>query len=222
MATNCTLIISDLHAPYHHPNALEFLNALKKSYKPTKVICIGDELDAHGWSRHTREPDAMGQADEVAAARKVMGSLYRMFPAVDVCTSNHGDRAVKAMARAGMPTDFLRSPGVILGAPVGWKWARGYLYDGVAYEHGTGYRGINAAITAAKTNRMNTVIGHVHASAGVQYHANQFSNIWGMNVGCLVDASSVAFRYAIDYPNKQVLGSGVVWEGVPIFVPMGV
>jgi len=28
------LLISDLHAPYHHPKALEFLQGLKDKYKP--------------------------------------------------------------------------------------------------------------------------------------------------------------------------------------------
>ena len=39
------LFISDLHVPYHHPQAFEFLKHLKKKYNPTRIICLGDECD---------------------------------------------------------------------------------------------------------------------------------------------------------------------------------
>ena len=41
------LVISDLHIPYHHPDAFKFLAALKKKYKPDLVVNIGDEIDQH-------------------------------------------------------------------------------------------------------------------------------------------------------------------------------
>lgn len=37
------LFISDLHAPYNHPDALDFLSDLNTKYKPTRVISLGDE-----------------------------------------------------------------------------------------------------------------------------------------------------------------------------------
>jgi predicted phosphodiesterase len=40
------LVISDLHIPYHHPQAFDFLQALKTKYKPDHIVNIGDELDA--------------------------------------------------------------------------------------------------------------------------------------------------------------------------------
>ena len=39
------LCISDLHMPFHHPKAFQFLRALKDKYKPTFVVCMGDEAD---------------------------------------------------------------------------------------------------------------------------------------------------------------------------------
>ena len=51
------LLISDMHIPYHHPDTLEFLQYLKDKYKPTRVICLGDELDKHALSYHDHDPD---------------------------------------------------------------------------------------------------------------------------------------------------------------------
>ena len=41
------LVIGDLHAPYEHPDTVSFLRAIKKKYKPTDVVQIGDEVDFH-------------------------------------------------------------------------------------------------------------------------------------------------------------------------------
>lgn len=37
------LFISDMHIPYHHKNTLAFLEGLKRKYKPTRVVSLGDE-----------------------------------------------------------------------------------------------------------------------------------------------------------------------------------
>lgn len=39
------LFISDMHIPYHHVDTIAFLKHLKAKYKPTRVICLGDEVD---------------------------------------------------------------------------------------------------------------------------------------------------------------------------------
>lgn len=214
------LVISDLHAPFNHPNAIDFLNDLNRTYKPARIVCIGDEVDAHGWSRYGKHPDAMGQADEIDDAMYILKQLYKVFPKVTVCKSNHGDRAFRAAARVGLPSKYIKTQAEVLEAPGGWKWVDGVEIDGVLYEHGEGFSGMNSAINAARVNRRNTVIGHVHAWAGIQYHANKFGTIWGMNVGCLIDPSSIAMSYAKASPNKQVLGTGLVLDGMPVFIPL--
>lgn len=54
---SCILNISDLHAPYNHKDAIDFLAHLKDKHKPTRVILLGDEcfpgdaevLTVSGW-----------------------------------------------------------------------------------------------------------------------------------------------------------------------------
>ncbi len=214
------LVISDLHAPFNHPAALDFLAGLRRQYKPQEVVCVGDEIDGHGWGRWDRNPDSPGQGEELAQAIDTMHELYKIFPRVKVCRSNHGDRAFKTAARAGLPGAFIRGQREVLEAPVGWQWAEHWIVDGVAFIHGEGFSGQNSALNACQKHRCPTVIGHVHSWAAVQYHSNAFSTIWGMNVGCLVDPSSLAMQYAKNGPNKQVLGTGIVLDGVPFFIPL--
>jgi hypothetical protein len=215
-----TLIISDLHAPFHHPASLDFLSQLRRDYKPHHVVCIGDEIDAHGWSVHDRNPDAPGQGDELALAKQTVGYVAKMFPRVSVCLSNHGQRAARQSLRIGIPSAFVRTLAEVLNTPKGWQWAERWIVDGVLFIHGEGYSGQGAALKAAMQNRRNTVIGHVHAWAGVAYHTSCDDTIWGMNVGCMVDVESLAMSYGKAYPNKPTLGCGVIVDGVPCFVPM--
>ena len=39
---SCILVIPDLHAPYHHQDALDFLVAVAAKYQPTRLINLGD------------------------------------------------------------------------------------------------------------------------------------------------------------------------------------
>ena len=57
------LIISDMHIPYHHQDSLEFLKYIKNKHNPTRVICIGDELDKHSLSYHDHDPDLPSAGD---------------------------------------------------------------------------------------------------------------------------------------------------------------
>ena len=66
--SNKILIISDFHAPYHHPGAMDFLKRLKAEYKPDMVIQIGDLVDQHNAGRWTREMDAEGPNEEFLMA----------------------------------------------------------------------------------------------------------------------------------------------------------
>ena len=65
------LVISDLHAPWQHPDALEFLKAIKKKIKPDFVLNVGDECDAHALSMWESDPDLPSAGDELKMARKV-------------------------------------------------------------------------------------------------------------------------------------------------------
>jgi len=77
----CILVISDTHCPYHHPDLIAFLKAIKKKYKPDRVIHIGDEVDSHAISFHDSDPDLYSAGHEhkeslptIKAMEKVISS----------------------------------------------------------------------------------------------------------------------------------------------------
>lgn len=215
--------IGDLHAPFHHKDALPFVLATADAYGLDTFVCMGDEVDAHQISPSFKaNPDAeMSPTVELKQAKKFLFEMFEEFPDMMVCTSNHTARPFRKAVDAGLPSEYLKSYTEILEAPEGWEWADRWEIDGVRYEHGEGFSGMYAHRHAALNRMQSTVIGHVHANAGVSEIApSETKKIYGMNVGCLVDNGAYAFAYAKHARTKVSLGMGAVIDGIPFYVPM--
>lgn len=204
-----------------HKYALDFLADLKKQYKPDKIIHLGDEMDQCALSDFDSDPNGMSAGDEYLAAMAQLKGLYKLFPKVMVCESNHGKRPFRRAFKAGIPRVYLKAYTEFMQSPAGWVWQERWIIDGVVYKHGDGFTGPTAAFNAASTSRKSTVIGHVHSNAGMAHLAGESDHIFGMNVGCLVDTDAYAFKYGLHNKHKPVLGAGIVIDGrFPIFVPL--
>lgn len=214
------LALPDIHFPAHHRDVFEFLKAVKAKFKPTEVVCLGDEIDAAGLGNWDKDPDGLSPGDELKESVKFLKQLYPIFPVVKVCVSNHTDRIYRKPFNAGIPKTLIKSYADILEAPKGWVWAESWEVDGVTYEHGEGFSGKDGALKAAMANMAPTVIGHLHAHAGIQYYANEKYLIWGFNAGCLIDRKNSAFNYGKHIKAKPIIGVGIVENGVPRFIPM--
>ena len=214
------LVIPDLQIPYEHPDALEFMLAVQEEVNPTKIVCIGDEVDQHAIGRFDSDPEADGAGGELRKSVTRLGEWYAEFPEVQVCMSNHTQRIYRSAFHAGIPESYIRTISEWLCAPEGWTWEDSFEIDGVKYEHGDAQGGMYAARNLAMRNRKSTVIGHHHSHAAVFYIANTEATIFGMNAGCLIDMNSIGFKYAKNSAFQPTLGCGVVTNGVPYFVPM--
>jgi hypothetical protein len=208
------LAIPDIHAPYHNPQTLPFLKYVFKEFGCTKVVCLGDEVDAHGLSVHPKIPELYSAGHEYEAAMEFMQKLYKLFPEVEACISNHTHRPWRIAQAAGLPSVYMKQYREVMQAPLGWSWKDRVVIDDVIYEHGDPCSGRNGAYKAAFENRASTVIGHIHSFGGVQYSANHHNQIFWANAGCLIDPKSLAFAYGNKYRNKATLGCVVVDQGV--------
>ena len=83
------LVIPDMHAPFVHPDALDFLKAVKARFLPSKFVCLGDEVDFHAFSRYPKDPDGLTPGQELSCAREALIPFYLEFPEMLVCISNH-------------------------------------------------------------------------------------------------------------------------------------
>lgn len=214
------LVIPDMQIPFEHPDALAFVSAVRAEIQPDVVVNVGDEVDQMALSRFDPDPEADGAGPELRKAIRQLQPWYEEFPEMLVCESNHTARVYKQAFLAGIPEAYLRTVPEWLEAPEGWQWASSFIIGNVKYEHGDAQGGMYAARNLALRNRRSTVIGHHHSHGGVFYISNDDETIFAMNVGCLIDMNSIAFRYAKMAAYKPTLGCGVVLRGVPYFIPM--
>jgi hypothetical protein len=215
-------VVSDLHAPFIHPNYLPFLLDTFNENKVTDIVFIGDIVDNHAISRHMTEPSATGAYYEYQNALESLMPYLNAFPKARLCLGNHDAIPERQIATLGMPEIFLKSFRDLWGLPSKWEIDISFIIDDVLYHHGLGASGVNGAINMALTQRMSTVQGHEHSSLKVDYKANQRDMIFGMSVGCGVDNKAYAFEYGKFSKNKPILGTGIVKNSSHAFVvPMG-
>jgi hypothetical protein len=217
------LVVSDLQIPFEHPDALIFSLAVKeKFFKGRRAlnINIGDEVDQHTLGKWAKDPNGMSAGFEFEASKDRLKAWAKEYPKTYVCISNHTYRVFKTAKNAGIPSQFLRTIGEAYDLPGTWQWRDRWVFGNVVFEHGENVSGKAAALMAAEQNRMSTVIGHQHSFGGVVHSATFNSQIYGMNVGCLIDIEAYAFHYGVNYRKKPTLGLGVIVGGIPLFVPM--
>lgn len=209
------VVLSDLQIPFHNKKTLEFLAYLKKKYKPTKVVGIGDLVDSNNLGDYVKDPDGLSARQEHDKTLKTLESLQKLFPEVVNILGNHDTRIFRKAFSAGIPRHMIKDLEDILEFPDGWSYTDNVVIDRVRYEHGDSYGGEYAAKKAARNNMQSTVIGHHHSDASIHYISNEAHTIFGMNSGCLVDPNSYAFRYAKQMPRKVTLATSVVDKGMP-------
>lgn len=214
-----------MHAPYHHRDTIEFLKEVQKKYKCNDtVIHIGDLLDFHGISHYTKEIDAPTAPEEYKKALDFTSKFCKAFPKGILILGNHDCRVKSQLKEIGVPSEMIKDYKDLLGLSTGWKVEPLYHvireYD-VLCEHGNNSTGPTGALSTAIFKRTSYVQGHAHSEGSVHYSANHKSLIFAMNVGCLVDNTSIGMAYGAYMKKKGVLGCGVVFSGnFAIFVPM--
>jgi hypothetical protein len=215
------LFISDMHIPYHHPNTIPFLKMLKDRYNPTRVICLGDELDKHALSFHDSDPDLMSAGDELRAALPVIAELHDTFPVMDLIDSNHGSMVFRKAKHHGIPRHYLKSYNDVLQVGEGWKWSHDLtltLPSGhkVFVHHGKSAE----SIKTSQAMSMSHVCGHFHESFGVKYWANPHDLFFAINSGCLIHDDSYAYSYNNTNLKRPIIGTSLIIDGVPILEAM--
>lgn len=215
------LVISDLHIPFQHPDALRFLSAVKTKFNPTRVINIGDEVDNHGISFHDSDPDLMSAGDELRAAQKYCRVLQDMFPVMDLVHSNHGSLAYRRGKVDGIPRHFLREYNEVLMVDDRWKWHE-EIEVKVSDKQAIVFRHQFSAniLKAAEMMGCSCVQGHYHSKFEIAYTSSPRCINWGMSVGCLIDTKALAFEYNKLQTKRPILGIGLIEEGQPRLQPM--
>jgi hypothetical protein len=213
------LIIPDLHTPFHHPDAFHFLESMKETFLPQKVVCLGDEVDNHCLSFHDTDPDIpFSPSSELEKAIYYLSDLYKLFPKVEICESNHTSLFYRRQKHHGLPRTLFRDYREILEAPKGWVWKPEVLIDNHLFRH----QFSKSIANAVKMTEYNVIQGHFHSDFTIHYMTYGATNRWGMTAGCLIDRNALAFSYGKMNLPQAALGCGLIVDGRPILWEMRV
>ncbi len=210
------LVIGDLHEPFTLAGYLAFCKHVQQTFNCGKVVFIGDLVDNHFTSYHEIDPDSFGAKQELEFARYKLEAWHKSFPKAYVCRGNHDVLVARKAFSSGIASSWIRSENEVFDTPT-WNWVDEIVLQNVLYIHGTGFSGANAAITIAKERGLSTVMGHLHTFSSVQYLSRK-TPTFGMLVGCGIDHSKYAFKYAKYFSRKPIISCGVVLNGKQAFV----
>jgi len=215
------LVIPDAHAPWVNWPALEAAHRWSKIHKPDLVVCLGDLTDQKIWSRWPKDTDDASPSDEFLAAEKCLKKLHKMFPKMTIIRGNHDVRIIARAIEAGIPAQMFKDVDQVFNYK-GWTWVpqnekliiqtqRGPIL----FVHGDEQGG-----TPAQKSRilgMSLIQGHTH-KASITYTSVLKGTIFGAEMGCIMDVSSKAAKYAAANPVGSSIGFGIVKHGIPYFV----
>ena len=143
------LAVGDIHIPAEHPGYLNFCRSIRRKWRTTQTVLIGDVVDWHAISFHQKEHDAPTAVGEFNEAKERLAEWKKAFgKGTKVCIGNHDERVERLASSAGVPPQFVKSYAETWDTP-DWEWDHEFFIDGVRYLHGTGMSGQSPALRAA-------------------------------------------------------------------------
>jgi len=206
------LVIGDAHIPYSHQRYFDHVRRVRDKYKCDTVVNIGDMLDNNSINYHEKNPDGHSPGKEYEDTHKELRKWVLEFPRMKICIGSHDELPERKMKTIGLSNRMLKSINEIWDLPDTWVWAERFIIHDCVYQHGTGKSGKYMHLNWAIENMQSTVTGHGHGSAGIGFFACPTKLIFGMGVGCGVDAQSFAMQYGKHFGRKPIISCGVVTD----------
>jgi predicted MPP superfamily phosphohydrolase len=216
----CVLVIPDLHVPYHHKAAFNFLENLKRVHKPDIVISLGDLVDFHAISFHDSDVELFSAGHELEKAIEYLQDLHKTFPKMTILESNHDSLLFRKFKANGLPIRALKPLPDLFKTPR-WEWVDKIVMDTklgpVILKHGMS----GVAGKFAKDIGHSTIEGHFHTKFHLTWFKNEIRSYYSIHAGCLVDLDSLAFAYRKSNIAEFCLGAVIIHkDGFPELIPL--
>ena len=192
-----TLLLSDIHLPYHDVEALEC--ALDHGHDAYNVVLNGYTVDFYATSRWDTDPNHRDLAGELQAARQFLMHLRERFPNANIYfkIGNHEERWEKFLWRkapelCGVP-DFkmeklLRFEDLDIQEIGGRQLTKaGGLWILHGHEFFNTFDPVNFARTLQVKTGVCTIAGHKHKSSQHSVKSMDSNTVACWSVGCLCD-----------------------------------
>lgn len=219
-----TVVLGDVHAPFHHVEAMKFAIDVIADLKPARVVQVGDIRDMFSWQKYPRSHNVFTPKEELELGTKACRDMWSAVQSAShgvqcyQILGNHDARPYKRVLETCPELEMFIDlkplytfPGVTL-----IEDPREELeLDGVFFHHGYNTR------PGGNRDFMNAcaVTGHSHR-AGVFYRSIWGGHmLWELNSGTLGDSASKGLSYTPQKHTQQTLGVGVIDKYGPRFIP---
>ena len=214
------LVLGDMHLPWMDHQVLIESYKFSRSFKPDKIIQVGDLVDQKAWSQWPKDPEDPNPSEEWDMTEQQIHYVHKLFPEMTIIEGNHCKRIMKRAMEIGIPRKLIRTMEDMFPFPK-WEWymeSEPLVVDNIAFIHGDEMGG--NAWQKAQRMGMSVVQGHDH-QAYLQYVNTFRHQIFGMSVGTMMDPKSIAAKYAAKNPMKCWMGWATIVNGVPQLHPWG-
>lgn len=219
------LIIPDIHFPFEHKKAIEWMHEFAKENQPEYIFQIGDMFDFYSHAKFPRSHNVFTPKEEERLARekaeKMWARLQKDCPQAKCIQmiGNHSARPLKRTLEA-MPSME--------------HWAEKYFEELMSFNNvetilnaREEYKIKDIYFTHGYANKLgdhrdhylaNLVVGHSH-TGGVSFRQINGRVLWELNCGYLADQYSKGLSYTATRTVKWTLGIGFIDKYGPRFVP---
>lgn len=216
------LVLGDVHLPFTNWSCVQACATFAKSYKPDLIIQVGDITDQYNWSLYKREPDGPNATLEFEMMIESFKRFHSYFKSYDIkiLFGNHDKRKMLRAFEVNIPKAMIKTLDELFPYEnIIWHTSvEPFVADNTIFIHGDEMMG-NAWQKAQRLGH-SLVQGHDHL--GYLNYINTFKKqIFGMSAGCMIDAQSIAARYAAKNPMRCWLGWATVTDGIPHLYPFG-
>jgi len=211
------LILSDVHLPFQHPQAFEFLQKVKKDVRPDHVISVGDIIDlASVQVSRLSDPNIDSPIFELEKARKEIKILEKIFPKMQICWGNHDLRLLRKAELVGIPRSMLRDINSILEVKAKWTWHDKIIItlpngQQVYFTHNFKRNAMSSSIELG----VSFCQGHFHTALSCEFWSSPTALNFALNVGCLINPKAEAFRYQKNFLKRPILGCAAIIDSSP-------
>jgi predicted phosphodiesterase len=96
-----TLVLSDIHIPFHDPPAVKAAIEAGRRYQPECILLNGDTVDFFAISRFDKDPTVTSPIHEIKCTREFLGWLRQEFPKAQIIykLGNHDERLAQYFYR---------------------------------------------------------------------------------------------------------------------------
>ena len=218
------IVLSDVHAPFHDPKALELAIKFARDLKPFELI-IHEWQDWYSISKFSKDPGRVENLqDDLDITIKLLEGLRRSFPdtKITMLASNHDARLKRYLWTDARGLNSLRDLTVqaqlhLDELEIDYSSYR-FFRKVVLFKHGDYIRQQSAYTARAELSKegVSGCSGHTHR-LGVHWHSDRIStSVWVEN-GCLCSLSPEWVKGPVDW--QHGLGVFTFKDGKKHFHP---